>query len=181
MASQRRGISIFRAANARGHLPADAPEGSEPDYLFQLAEEQIPPMLATSEVFASGAVSTELVRNAGGFGLLHLWWKPNFPLPRHSHDSDCLYYVVSGTLVMGNRTLRSGDSFFVPSNAPYQYTSGPDGAEVLEIRHGVAHTDMTWLGDTDQYVKTVHEAMEENRETWTNAVMSPTFAANAAG
>ena len=35
-----------------------------------------------------------------------MWFKPHYPLPRHTHDVDCLYYVVSGTAVMGNQELR---------------------------------------------------------------------------
>jgi PAS domain S-box-containing protein len=53
-----------------------------------------------------------------------------------------MYYVISGEAHMGNQVLRAGDSFFVPADAPYVYTAGPDGVEVLEIRHNVAQFDM---------------------------------------
>ena len=45
---------------------------------------------------------------------------------------------------MGNQVLRAGDSFFIPAEAPYVYTAGPDGVEILEIRHrrpAVRHED----------------------------------------
>ena len=51
-----------------------------------------------------------------------------------SHDGDCLYHVVEGSLVMGSQTLVAGDGFFVPSGAPYAYEAGPDGVVVLEFR-----------------------------------------------
>jgi hypothetical protein len=70
----------------------------------------------------------------GGFSLVCAW-KSHFVLPRHSHDADCLYYVVAGTAVIGNRVLTAGDGFFAPGRAPYRYSAGPDGVEVLEFRH----------------------------------------------
>ena len=66
--------------------------------------------------------------------LVHAWFGPGYRLPRHTHSADCLYYVISGSAVLGNHTLRAGDGFFVPANAPYQYDAGPEGVEVLEIR-----------------------------------------------
>ena len=35
---------------------------------------------------------------------------------------------------MGNQVVAAGDGFFVPAGAPYAYTAGPDGVEVLEFR-----------------------------------------------
>jgi mannose-6-phosphate isomerase-like protein (cupin superfamily) len=171
MATQR-GMSI--------HLAADAVPGAKSD-LFQLTEEQLVPVIMTAESYALGSQTHELVRDVGGFTLTHLWWKPNFALPRHSHDSDCLYYVLSGEVIMGNQTLFSGDSFFVPANAPYQYGVGTEGAEVLEIRYQVDHTDMTCYGDPETFQKAADERLEANREAWATADVSPTFAANQAG
>jgi quercetin dioxygenase-like cupin family protein len=56
------------------------------------------------------------------------------PLPSHSHDGDCLYYVAAGEIHLGQKVLRSGDGFFVPGGVPYKYAAGPNGAEVLEFR-----------------------------------------------
>jgi quercetin dioxygenase-like cupin family protein len=70
----------------------------------------------------------------GGMSLIRLWYAPHYALPRHSHDVDCLYYVVAGEAHMGSQTLKAGDGFFVPADAPYAYSAGPDGVEVLEFR-----------------------------------------------
>lgn len=70
----------------------------------------------------------------GGFSLVYAWFKSGYPLPVHSHDSDCLYYVVSGELHFGREVLKSGDGFLVPAYAPYAYVPGPEGVEVLEFR-----------------------------------------------
>jgi mannose-6-phosphate isomerase-like protein (cupin superfamily) len=161
------------------HLAADARDSTESDF-FQLTEEQLAPLLLAGEALAAGSKTTELVRDAAGFSLVHVWWKPNFPLPQHSHNDDCLYYVISGSAIMGHRTLRAGDSFLVTADTPYQYTAGPEGAEVLEIRFRAEHIDMTCYGSPESYAKKAADALETNREIWENAKISPTFTANQA-
>lgn len=69
-----------------------------------------------------------------GMSLARLWLKSGFPLPLHSHDCDCLYYIVAGSIRLGSQTLEAGDGFFVGSEVPYGYSAGPEGAEVIEFR-----------------------------------------------
>src|SRR3954452_2013679 len=89
---------------------------------------------------APGAATTPLFWQGGpdGMSLVHAWFGPHFPLFRHSHPKfgDCLYYVLSGQVVMGSRVLKAGDGFFVPNGMPYKYKAGPEGVEVLEFRAG---------------------------------------------
>ena len=93
-----------------------------------------------ARAIAPGAVTTPLFWQGGpdGMSLVHAWFGPHFPLFRHSHPKfgDCLYYVVSGQVIMGSRVLKAGDGFFVPNGMPYKYKAGPDGVEVLEFRAG---------------------------------------------
>src|SRR6476661_8296461 len=49
----------------------------------------------------------------GGMSLTWARFGANFPLPRHSHSVDCVYYVVAGELRMGSQTLVAGDGFFI--------------------------------------------------------------------
>ncbi|GLR66626.1 hypothetical protein GCM10010909_13060 [Acidocella aquatica] len=70
-----------------------------------------------------------------GFSLAHAWMKKDYPLTLHSHDADCLYYIIAGTMRLGTEELGPRDSFFVPANVPYTYRPGPEGVEVLEFRH----------------------------------------------
>lgn len=114
----------------------------------------------------------------GGFSLVRLWFKPNYPLVRHTHDADCLYYVLSGSALMGSQTLRTGDAFFVPAKAPYRYTAGPDGVEVLEIRHDVAQFGMVIPDEPEASWRSMEEAVAANRDDWQRLVESPTRAAN---
>lgn len=167
---QKRGISIYRAA--------DAVDLEKTDFMT------VPPVPAhvseTAGGSAAGGQVKVLVRDAAGFSLVHVWFKANYPLPRHSHDADCMYYVISGSAVMGRQTLRAGDSFFVPADAPYQYTAGPDGVEVLEVRHGTEQFDIK-LDASPARWKAFAEAVEAHRDEWEGMPVSPTFAANVGG
>lgn len=69
-----------------------------------------------------------------GFSLTYAWFKSGFPLPRHSHNVDCLYYIVGGSLTIGKEQLEVGDGFFVGKEVPYTYKPGAAGVEVLEFR-----------------------------------------------
>jgi mannose-6-phosphate isomerase-like protein (cupin superfamily) len=166
---RKRGVSIYRAT--------DAVYLGETD--FMTAPETPPPVRSLGANAATGGQVKVLVRDAGGFSLVHVWFKANYPLPRHSHNVDCMYYVISGSAVMGNRTLRAGDSFFVPADAPYQYTAGPEGVEVLEVRHGAEQFDIK-LSNTDVGPwEAFAAAVEAHQEEWERTPVSPTFAANA--
>ncbi len=128
--------------------------------------------------FGTGGVVKVLAREPGGFSLVHVWFKANYPLPRHSHDADCMYYVISGAAIMGRQTLRAGDAFFVPADAPYQYTAGPEGVEVLEVRLGVDQFDMQIPDASAQRWQAMLDTTVANRDRWGEVTESPTFAAN---
>jgi mannose-6-phosphate isomerase-like protein (cupin superfamily) len=170
----KRGITIYRAADAPNLEATDfmtAPQMSA-DARQGLGQ-------CTRAGIVDGGVVKVLARDAGGFSLVHVWFKANYPLPRHSHDADCMYYVISGSAVMGNQVLRPGDAFFVPADAPYQYNAGPDGVEVLEVRHGTGQFDMKIPDVTPERWAAMAEAVSTNHERWAAEPVSPTFAANA--
>ena len=73
-------------------------------------------------------------RGAGGLSLVEIEFAPGYLLPRHSHSSDCLYYIVAGSIVMGQRELGPGDGFFLPADQVYAYHAGPEGVKLLEFR-----------------------------------------------
>jgi mannose-6-phosphate isomerase-like protein (cupin superfamily) len=173
LTGKRQGITIYRAA--------DAIELSETDFMTRTeVSEQVSRGIGESILAGVGTGSEVkvLVRDAAGFSLVYLWFKENYPLPRHSHNVDCMYYVISGSAVMGNQTLRAGDSFFVPAEAPYQYSAGPDGVEVLEVRHGVERFDIKLGEATPVRWQAMAEVVKANRDRWADAATSPTFAAN---
>lgn len=92
------------------------------------------------ELAALGAFEGVKVENLAyqkdGFSILLVWYKPGFIVPRHSHDTDCMYYIQTGTASMGERTLGPGDSVFIPGGTVYTFQGGPEGCQLLEIRHG---------------------------------------------
>ncbi len=110
----------------------------------------------------------EVLFNLPGFSLVRAWLKKDYPLLMHSHDSDCLYYVVAGTLKMGTEELSAGDGFFVPAGARYQYRPGPDGVEVLEFRHAT-HFNFQNYNKGESFYQKALETVKENVEIWRSA------------
>jgi mannose-6-phosphate isomerase-like protein (cupin superfamily) len=127
-AKARQGFTIFREAE----MPRITAEQTMSAVVA--APEQRAAMERMYEAGWARGEETRFLFHAPGFSLLHAWFKQDYPLPLHSHDTDCLYYVVAGSLTLGTEELGPGDGFFVPANARYTYRPGPDGVEVLEFR-----------------------------------------------
>jgi quercetin dioxygenase-like cupin family protein len=176
--TRKKGISLFRAKDAVDLMETDLMSTPE-----MSAETQASFGASVAAGLGAGAQTKVLLRqneDEGGFSLVTLWFKPGYPLPRHTHNVDCLYYVISGSAVMGNQTLRAGDGFFVPEDAPYQYDAGPEGVEILEIRHGVQNFDMKIPDARPEVTSAVNELVAERRSEWEQMQVSPTMAANTA-
>jgi hypothetical protein len=174
--ARRGGVRIYRAADAPDLRSSGFGAGG--DYAEQPELQEY----ATDLAAASGNDSRVLVRQApeeGGYSLVYLWFKPHFPLLRHRHEDDCLYVVVSGSAIMGNQTLRPGDSFFVPAEAPYFYNAGPDGVEVLEVRHNVERFTTIFATNTEGRIQEARDAVRDNAATWRRMTTAPLLAANA--
>ena len=177
-ATSRRGISIFRAEQATPLLETDFMAMPE------MSDEQV--AAGGPEIYMASAPGTDVrvaVRQTpeeGGFSILHVWFKADYPVPRHTHDADCLYYIASGSAVMGNQTLRTGDGFFIPAGAPYGYNAGPEGVELLEIRHCVQQFDIQILESSASKWAAMADTIASHREAWEADTVSPTLAANRA-
>jgi len=115
---------------------------------------------------SGGHLVKVLFRQGGddGMSLVWSWFGPGYTLPRHSHDADCLYYVVTGEARLGNRRVPAGGGFFVPSGAPYAYTAGPEGIQILEFR-GVSSFDMQITESLPRWDRIV-ETVRANRDAW---------------
>jgi quercetin dioxygenase-like cupin family protein len=129
----KRGIKLFRGKDAPSLAESgtmSTPEFDADERAALLAEGPRSPNLL------HGNHDGVVYRGEGddGMSLMRAWFGPHYVLPRHTHDGDCLYYIVSGSLKMGGQVLETGDGFFVPSDAPYAYEAGPEGVEVLEFR-----------------------------------------------
>ena len=128
---------------------------------------------------AAGAQEGDFVKllfasEEAGMSLTYAWFKPHFVLPRHSHNADCAYYVISGEVHMGKDVLKAGDVFYVPRDHAYTYVAGPEGVEVLECRT-TAGFHIKFSGNSEAYWSRLAKVSAENRESW--AKMVPPIAA----
>lgn len=159
----REQLKIFRAADAPNLMEA-ACMALEP-----MSEEQMAGVNKLLEAGFTDGEQIDVLVEMPGFSLAHVWFKKGYPLMRHSHDCDCMYYVVAGSLNLGTHELGPRDCFFIPANVPYTYTAGPDGVEVLEIRHSPKFNFVNLIHNQAWWDKAAQTCIA-NREEWKQAV-----------
>ena len=160
-AGTRRGISFFGP-------PAEAPGLGDTD-MMSMPELDPPAIDQFMELVQGGGNAVKVLYRNDTMSLVWVWYAPNYALPRHSHDVDCLYFVVSGEAHLGNRTVAAGAGFFVPAGAPYAYSAGPEGVQVLEFR-GAPSFDMKITESLDRWDQ-ILETVRTNRDAWKEAVV----------
>ncbi|WP_254601997.1 cupin domain-containing protein [Sphingomonas bacterium] len=153
------GFGIYRAKDAPGLSEAGC-----------MAIDPMTPVqrAGVEKAMAAGLLDGDDVRllvNMPGFSLTRVWFKKDYPLPLHSHDVDCLYHIVAGSLRLGTETLGPADSFFLPAGVPYTYRPGPDGVELLEFRHEMRFTFKN-LAKGEAFWTKAAEVCSANREAW---------------
>src|SRR5581483_12346272 len=99
-------------------------------------------------------------------------FKPNFVTPRHSHNADCVYYIVSGELHAGNAILKAGDGVFIPADHGYMFTAGPNGAEFLEFRNASTY-NVHFKGNDQAHWDKVAAAYDQNKSRWSAEKLPP--------
>jgi hypothetical protein len=100
-----------------------------------------------------------------GFSVLAVDLAPHAIIYRHAHDTDCLYSVTEGHIVMGRRRIEQGGGFFVAANQPYTYQAGPEGACVAETR--ATTTFRTTVMETNPgHRKAIVENARTHRTQW---------------
>lgn len=125
---------------------------------------------AAAEAGALEGTDAKILFAMPGMSLAHAWFKSAFPLPRHSHDGDCLYYVLAGSLRIGSEELGKGDGFMVGAGVPYTYTPGPEGVEVLEFRGSNAF-DIKLLANNPAFWEKAVETVTAKRGDWASEGM----------
>jgi hypothetical protein len=153
-------FAIYRAATAPAFSEVDVmdTEGVTPELGEIIAR--------LGEAGVDEGQTVKLLFAAPGFSLTYAWFKSKFPLPRHTHNADCLYYIVGGTLALGNEVLGKGDGFFVPKDAAYAYIPGPDGVEVLEFRTA-DHFNIKFLAGNPSFWEKALTTVQAERAGWT--------------
>lgn len=164
MSAQAAARPANRFAIFRG---ADAPAFSEIDVMdYEGVTPELEQTIAgLTEAGVDEGQTVKMLFSAPGFSLTYAWFKSGFPLPRHSHNADCLYYIVAGSLTLGTETLGAGDGFFVPADAAYAYVPGPDGVEVLEFRHA-EHFNIKFLAGAPAFWTKALETVRAERPGW---------------
>jgi quercetin dioxygenase-like cupin family protein len=147
----------------------DAPTLDDDGMMSTAAVNIDPAVFATFDAsqLGAGQLVKVLFKGAGpdDFSLVHARFEPGFRLPRHSHSSDCLYVVIAGEAHMGTRVLKPGDGFFIKADAPYAYSAGPEGVEVLEFRAATSF-DIKIRDTSVEDWKPVADAVLEQGESW---------------
>jgi mannose-6-phosphate isomerase-like protein (cupin superfamily) len=156
-----RTIELHRAASGKDLMEAM--------YFAEMDEVQMRGLTRLVEAnYANGYVIRVLFSSeALGVSLTYSWFKQGFPLPRHSHSADCLYYIVSGEIHYGSEVLMAGDCMSVPAGALYTFETGPDGVEFLEFRKA-ARYDISYQTTEKVWDRQV-EQTKANAEAWKSA------------
>ncbi|MGR4864727.1 cupin domain-containing protein [Caulobacter sp. LARHSG274] len=152
-------FALFRSADSR--------DFEQSGIMSQGAPTQIEMAGAVAAVDAGMLEGTtvRLLFDLPGLSLTHAWFKSGFPLPRHTHNVDCLYYILAGALRIGIEDLGRGDGFFVGAGVPYSYLPGPEGVEVLEFR-GSNSFDIRLMADNPAFWAKAVESVERRRDGW---------------
>lgn len=165
-------MKIFRATDSvkltMGMMPLD--NVSEIDAMAMTAAAAMSP-----EDQVGAFVKVLFADEAAGVSVAYSWFKPDFILPKHSHNADCTYYVISGEAHLGTEVLRAGDGFFVPAGGNYQYSAGPAGAEVIEFRTAVQF-NMRFSGNSEAVWQRIAENAMNNFQRWVDAPPPPAAA-----
>lgn len=166
----RRGLQIFLASEGEPLSETQMPmEGIDESVLAGFAK-----INATGADVTQGETVRCLFREPGenGLSLCYAWFKSGFVLPRHSHDADCVYYIVGGELKIGRKVLRKGDGFFVPSGVVYSYEAGPEGVEVLEFRNATQFNILFKNNDENHWDR-IAESYREHGANWPDETTPP--------
>lgn len=121
--------------------------------------------VASMEAGMMAGTTVRLLFDRPGLSLAYAWFRSGFPLPRHSHDVDCLYYILAGSLRLGTETLAAGDGFFVGADVPYAYVPGEQGVEVLEFR-GANSFDIRLLANNAAYWTKAAATAQARQADW---------------
>jgi mannose-6-phosphate isomerase-like protein (cupin superfamily) len=114
---------------------------------------------------ASGGAAAQTLFSRPDLHVSYAWFKSGFPLPLHSHDRDCYYLVIAGSMKVGTETLGKGDGVFIPGGTPYTVAPGGDGVEFIEMRTSPDY-DTHYRARTDAYWDRIAESQIAGKERW---------------
>lgn len=162
-AAQEPGGYVFtKADQGVPHISRKPRAADDPDYVPNPVIERGLHLFRNS---ASGGAAAQTLLRTPTLDVSYAWFKSGFPLPLHSHDVDCYYLVIAGSMSLGTETLGKGDGVFIPAGAPYTVNPGDEGVEFIEMRTSPDY-DTTYRGKTDSYWDRIAETLRERKGLW---------------
>ena len=152
-------IRIFRAG--------DAPALSESKSMEMVNVTDVVEQGIT-ELYNAGVENGQEVRTlfrGCGMSLTYAWFKKGYPLALHKHNTDCLYYIIAGSIQLGHDTLGKGDGFFLAANTSYTYGIGDNGVEILEFRSAEEFT-IEFMTQNPRYWSKLASRIAEAQADW---------------
>lgn len=163
----RKRMTLFRASEG---VPLDHETmpfaGLNPDTLAGLAK-----VMASGPQAADGSHTTILFQAGGenGVSLSHAWFKTGFISPRHSHNADCIYYILGGEARFGAARLGPGDGVFIPALHGYVLEVGDEGCELLEFRNA-AQFNIHFAGNDDAHWDKIANSYAHHMPHWESEI-----------
>jgi hypothetical protein len=158
-AGERQKFEIFRRKDGRPY------DQTGPMYMATISEATAEGWPKLVDAGYMRGNDLKLLYSAPGMSLTYVWFKSGIPLPRHSHNADCLYYIIAGSLRIGTEELGAGEGFFVGIDVPYAYVPGEQGVEVLEFRTS-NHFEMRFLADNPAFWTKAAEQIRGRVSAW---------------
>lgn len=156
-------VRVFRASDAEGMRNASERGAQRADHV-------VSPVVAAGfqqlgEAGMGNGAAARVIYSSQNMHIAYAWFKSGFPLPLHSHDADCFYQIVAGTMRVGSEELRKGDGVLIPAGTPYTVTPGEAGVEFIEVR-STADYDTRYKGNTEKYWNKLAEIATSRQAIW---------------
>ncbi len=157
------GFVITRAADAEPMKPRKPRGFADPATMLhpatlrglqQMREDSGPPGAAAMVLFSSETMHVS-----------YAWFKSGYPLPLHSHDADCYYLIVGGSMKVGTKVLGKGDGVMIPAGAPYTVTPLDEGVEFIEFRNSEDY-DTNFRSKSNTYWDRIAETRKAHAAVW---------------
>lgn len=153
-------MQIYRAAEVK-----ESVETADGENILPMSQETQDGFVRLVGVGLMDGSTVKTLFDIPGFALTYVWFKPHYPLARHSHKQDCLYYIIAGKVKLGTEWLGAGDGFFLPDATPYTYVVGDEGVELLEFRTS-SDTNFKAFAHTSDWWQKAEKSIRENRSAW---------------
>lgn len=157
------GLTITRGNHTLPHVPRKQRASEDPDFVLHPAIERGLAMF--HETADAGGARAETLFSMPSLHVSYVWFKSGYPLPLHSHDKDCYYLVIAGSMKVGSEELRKGDGVFIPGGTPYTVTPGNEGVEFIEMRTSPDY-DTHYRAKTDAYWDRVAQTRRARKAIW---------------